>query len=100
MRDMVQAGEAELKEALVSARATHTALGELLAVATEAGQEGAAIDEAREKYSKAYFDLMYVEGYNIDFGKKLSHNPAVMRELTAEAQTLSDEGVQLMTAAA
>ena len=100
MRDMVQAGEAELKEALVSARATHTELGELLAVATEAGQEGAAIDEAREKYSKAYFDLMYVEGYNIDFGKKLSHNPAVMRELTAEAQTLSDESVQLMTAAA
>lgn len=95
MRDFVRNAQNELYAAGEEARALINQLGDLLKEATAAGEESEALDQARENYSRASFNLTYIEGKH-KLGNKVAHDPAEQHEIVAQAAELAQEGIDLL----
>ncbi|MBS5451458.1 MAG: ammonia-forming cytochrome c nitrite reductase subunit c552 [Coriobacteriia bacterium] len=95
MRDFVLQAQKELSDAGAQAQSRIDELGALLEEATAAGTESEELDQARDLYSRASFDLSYVGGSKA-IGIKVAHDPVELHELVAEAEGLAQQGIDLL----
>lgn len=96
MRDFVHNAQAELYAEGEEARALINQLGDMLKEATAAGEESEALDQAREDYSRASYNLTYVEGKH-KLGNKVAHDPEEQHGIVAQAAELAQHGIDLLS---
>ena len=97
MVEFYEQAESEFAELEDEANVAIEELAAALTEATSAGEEGDAIDEARDDYAKAYFFIAYCNSYNHGDSYRVAHNPTGMTDLATRALELAQEGLELLS---